>query len=396
MQHNNAYRKLHLKQSSAVLVGLGRASWCALRPSRCEPAFGSGVEQHDFARHGAMALATPYNSCGLQYKVYQIGHPLTSGPYGDVHNTAFQQLGVPVCYEPCEVPPVNFHRVMSGLLRDTSCLGAKLLPPYKQTALAYCQEVSATAQGISAVNTLVRRPSGLIYGHNTDVAAFIQCLKEQNVKRVRTAIILGAGGAARVALTGLRDLACARYLIGFRQPRRPSELSSQFKGIRRQMSFFPLQEMVEFFAWADKAQRLNSAFETALQNDNGDEERDESEESKEQGNDGPKKWNLLVNATPVGLSPGSEDDSLVTSVAFLRCVDRVFDMAPAHGETKLVQLAKSAGLPFVEGRNLFLKQAELSRELWLKEYARHLGQLAPDKGERNVVKVQLGQRRHPG
>ncbi len=303
---------------------------------------------------------------------------------------------MPVSYEPCEVPPVNFHRVMSGLLRDTCCLGAKLLPPYKQTALAYCQEISATAQGIGAVNTLVRRPSGLIYGHNTDVAAFIQCLKEQNVKRVRTAIVLGAGGAARVALAGLRDLACARYLIGFRQPRRPSELSSQFKGVRRQMSFFPLQEMVEFFAWAGTAERLGHAFDSDMSGGNGDDERDEPDEGKEQGNDGPKKWNLLVNATPVGLSPGSEDESLVTSVAFLRCVDRVFDMAPAHGATRLVQLAQSVSLPYVEGRNLFLKQAELSRELWLKEYARHTGQLEPAKAERNVVKVQLGQRRRPG
>lgn len=337
-----------------------------------------------------------YNKPGLQYKVYQIGHPLTTGPFGDIHTMAFQQRELPIVYEPCEVPPVNFHRLMSGLLRDTNCLGAKLLPPYKQTALAYCQEVSATAQGIGAVNTLVRRPSGLIYGHNTDVAAFIQCLKEQNVKRVRTAIVLGAGGAARVALAGLRELACARYLIGYRQPRRPSELSSQFKGIRRQMSFFPLQEMIDFFNWAESSKRLNSEFSAELSNGNGDEEQDEPDDAKEQGNDGPKKWNLLVNATPVGLSPGSENDSLVTSSAFLRCVDRVFDMVPAHAPTRLVQLAQSAGLPVVEGRSLYLKQADLSRELWVKEYLRHIGQVEPDKNERHVVKVQLGQRRRPG
>lgn len=332
----------------------------------------------------------------LQFKVYQIGHPLAAGPFGDIHTPAFTELNAPIEYVPVEVPPVNFHRVMSGLLRDASCLGAKLMPPYKQTALAYCQEVSPTAQGVGAVNTLVRRPSGLIHGHNTDVAAFVQCLREQKVKRVRTAIILGAGGAARVALAGLRDLACARYLIGFRQPRRPSELSSQFKGIRRQMSFFPLQEMVDFFEWAVNSGKL-AAVPGVWRNDepNEDDERDEPEEQREQGNDGPKKWNLLVNATPVGYQDRS-DESIITTPAYLSCVDRVCDMAPAQETTKLIQLAKSVGLPNIEGRDLYLRQAQLSRELWLKEYARHTGQQEHGNNERAVVKVQLGQRRRQG
>jgi shikimate 5-dehydrogenase len=329
----------------------------------------------------------------LQFKVYQIGHPLTAGPFGDIHTPAFQELGVPIEYVPVEVPPVNFHRVMSGLLRDAACLGAKLLPPYKQTALAYCQEVSPAAQGVGAVNTLVRRPSGLIHGHNTDVAAFVQCLREQHVKRVRTAIILGAGGAARVALAGLRDLACARYLIGFRQPRRPSELSSQFKGIRRQMTYFPLQEMVDFFDWAVTAGKLAAA--PAPGRDDGpsdDEERDEPEEQRDQGNDGPKKWNLLVNATPIGYKERA-DESIITTPAYLSCIDRVCDMVPSQGTTKLIQLTKSVGLPYIEGRDLYFKQAQLSRELWLKEYARHTGQEEAGANERAIIKVQLGTRR---
>lgn len=326
----------------------------------------------------------------LQYKVYQIGHPLTAEPLGDVHSPVFAELGVPIVYEPCEVPPVNFHRVMSQLLRDNACLGAKLQAPYKQTALAYCQEVSSTAQGIGAVNTLVRRPSGLIFGHNTDVSAFVKCLQEQKVKRVRTALILGAGGAARVALAGLRDLGCARYMIGYRQPRRPAELSTQFKGIRRQMSFFPLAEMMDFFAWADLSGRLRAIAQE--QSHLASPEDDEHEESKENGNDGPKRWSLLVNATPVG-NIVNDDEPLLSSRAFLRCVDRVLDMAPAREETKLIRLAQSAGLPYVEGRTLYLTQAVYSRELWLREYARHTGQLEQSKNDRAVVKVQLGQRR---
>lgn len=326
----------------------------------------------------------------MLFKIYQIGHPLAGDPLGDIHTPVFQQQGLPISFEPCEVPPVNFHRVISGILRDNSCLGVKMLAPYKQTALAYCQEVSNTAQGIGAVNTLVRRPSGLIFGHNTDVAAFIRCLQDQKVKRVRTALILGAGGAARVALAGLRELACARYMIGYRQPRRPAELSSQFKGIRRQMNFFPLEEMIDFFTWAEEAEILGdrtNQLESMLSS-----EDDERDEQKESASDGPQRWSLLVNATPIGYG-AHEKQQLLTSTAFLRCVDRVADMVPALEETRLIKLAREAQLPYIQGRDLFLKQAEYSRELWLKEYSRHTGQLEQAKAERGVVKVQMGQRR---
>ena len=312
-----------------------------------------------------------YNRQGLQFKVYQIGHPLQHGPLGDLHNRVFEELGLPISYERLDVPPVNFHRVMSGLLRDASCLGAKLLPPYKQSALAYCQEVSAPVQAIGAINTLVRRPSGLIFGHNTDVAAFVDCLREQGVKRVRTVLILGAGGAARVAIAGLREFGCARYLIGYRLPRRPSELSSHFKGIRRQMSYFPLQEMAEFFNWADAAR--------ALPEMPGESAQAPRQSKEEEEGDGLKRWSLMVNATPLGRDDG-RGKFIVRTPAFVRCADRIFDMVPGVEATELVRLANAASVPVIEGRSLFEKQASYSRELWLKEYGRHAGRLMAAAG----------------
>lgn len=297
-------------------------------------------------------------------------------PTADAHTSVFEELGVPIVYERCDVPPVNFHRVITSLMREPGFLGAKVGVPYKQTTLAYCQEVSPTAQGIGAVNTLVKRPSGLIYGHNTDVAAFIEALKEQGVKRVRTALILGAGGAARVALAGLRELGCARYMVGYRHPRRPAELSSHFKGIRRQMQFFPLQEMTDFFAWAE-TQHLFT---------NGQPPPPPLPDPSDEDEDGMKRWNLLVNATPVGIAP-YPGQALITSLNFLRCFERVLDLVPSPEPTLLLQLAASAQVPCVAGYRVFTLQAEYSRELWLKEYRRHTesGAVEPEPGRRQVI-----------
>jgi shikimate 5-dehydrogenase len=296
----------------------------------------------------------------VEHTVYLIGHPLRRSPLGDAHNEAFSAGQLPIRFERLDVPPVNFHRTITELLREDGFLGAKISVPYKQTALAYCQELSLTAQGIGSVNTLVRRPSGLVYGHNTDVAAFTQYLREQGVERARTALILGAGGAARVALAGLRDLGCARYLVGYRHPRRPPELSSQFKGIRRQIDYFPLQEMQDFLNWTALRGMFHDspAMPSPLE-----------QPSAGGGDDGLKRWDILVNATPVGQQP-YEQQSPVGCPNFLRCFERVLDMVPVSQTTPLVELAEQAGVPALLGLALFQLQASYSRELWVREYQR--------------------------
>ncbi|GEM_PF-2251647 len=319
----------------------------------------------------------------MQFNVYLIGHPLPRAVLGDTHAQAFAAAGLPISYERLDIPPVNFHREITALTRDRQFLGAKISAPYKQSTLAYCQELSPTAQVISAVNTLARRPSGLVYGHNTDVLAFVRCLAEQGVDKVRTALILGAGGAARVALAGLRELGCARYMVGYRNPRRPTELSGQFKGIRRQVSYFPLEEMTAFFNWAEQAQAFGPRTPMPAP---GEEINDGRKED-----DNIKRWDLLVNATPVGQAPHRER-SLVNSVNFLRCFDRVLDMVPQQEPTGLELLAAEARVPVVRGLHLFELQAEYSRELWLREYRRHTGQAGEDKSRRPRLVVRRRQR----
>jgi len=301
----------------------------------------------------------------VEFKVYLIGHPIQRAVLGDIHGKAFTEQNLPITYERLDVPPVNFHRAMTELSGDPSFLGAKISIPYKQSTLAYCQELSQSAQGIGAVNTLARRPSGLVYGDNTDVKAFVSYMQDLGISRVRTALILGAGGAARVSLAALRELGCARYMLGYRNPRRPTEISSHFRGIRRQVSFFPLEEMTAFFKWSEKSGVFN---EGPMMPAPGEEERTGRKED-----DNVKRWDLLVNATPVGQTPKTEN-SLITSGSFLRCFDRVLDMVPQVEPTRLENLAEEFGVPVIRGINLYELQAEYSRNIWLKEYRRNIGE----------------------
>lgn len=275
-----------------------------------------------------------------------------------------------------DVPPLNFHRLMSEISNDAEFLGAKISVPYKESVINYCQEITRSAQGIDAVNTIIRRASGLVVGDNTDVQAFQNCLKEQGVKRVRTALILGAGGAARVALAALRSMNCARYLIGYRSPRRPAELSSRFKGIRRQISYFPLDELTTFLNWMNSTGMFNGS--PAMPRP-GEEENNGKKED-----DRVKRWDLLVNATPVGYR---SSHSLITSENFLRCFTRVFDMNPRDDYSQLEELATAAGVELVRGIRMFYSQAEASVRVWCAELEKQVaGQPEEGTGVRLIFK----------
>jgi shikimate dehydrogenase len=90
---------------------------------------------------------------------------------------------------------------MSGL----GYCGANVTLPHKQQALTLCDQSSALARRLGAVNTLWFE-NGRLLGDNTDVNGFLANLDEQatgwdlNCER---AVILGAGGAARAVLAGL-------------------------------------------------------------------------------------------------------------------------------------------------------------------------------------------------
>jgi shikimate dehydrogenase len=253
------------------------------------------------------------------------------------------------------VDAASVTRELSLLLHDEQFLGCLVQTPYKQTALAYCQELTHSAQLLGGVNVMTRRSTGLVYGDNTDVHAFAASLADAGVRRVRTALVLGAGQAARIALAGLRDLNCARYLVGFRNPRRPAELNSQLRALRKQLSFFPLREMDEFFGWADRT-GLFAEREPLLAPGVRD--------------DTIKRWDLLVNATPVGCN--DDDVPLVSNVSFLRSFERVFDMVPRADGTALTRSAESAGVPALTGARLVQHAQQQALDIWEREYRRRV------------------------
>ena len=77
------------------------------------------------------------------------------------------------------------------LLSRRDFRGLNVTIPYKVLAFERCDVLSDTAREVGCVNTLVVRPDGSLYGHNTDIGGFIALAKHAGVEIAgRKAVIL--------------------------------------------------------------------------------------------------------------------------------------------------------------------------------------------------------------
>lgn len=89
--------------------------------------------------------------------------------------------------------------------------GINVTMPYKKEAYTFCDEVSETARRIGCVNTVVRRSDGTLYGENTDYFGFLWMLEKAGIDpKGRTALVLGSGGASKMAQIALKDAGAIR------------------------------------------------------------------------------------------------------------------------------------------------------------------------------------------
>jgi len=120
-----------------------------------------------------------------------------------MHNAAFAALGVDAAYLAFDVPPERLSAAIDGM----RALGIRQLAisiPHKEAVIALVDEVDPTAQRIGAVNTITRRGAELV-GSNSDWLGAVRALESVTELGDRRAVVLGAGGAARAVVFGLRE-----------------------------------------------------------------------------------------------------------------------------------------------------------------------------------------------
>lgn len=130
--------------------------------------------------------------CGL------LGRKLSHSYSPQIHNSLADYS-----YSLYEVEPDN----LEEFFHNTPFTGINVTIPYKIAVIPYCTELSACAQKLGAVNTIVRRPDGSLIGHNTDYFGFQSMLQKSGLSVAgKKVLVLGSGGASATVVAVLREL----------------------------------------------------------------------------------------------------------------------------------------------------------------------------------------------
>jgi shikimate dehydrogenase len=247
-----------------------------------------------------------------------IGWPVDRSLSPAIHNAAYAAVELDWAYVPLAVPPDGLAPAIEGLA-PLGFAGANVTMPHKTEAAALIGDLTEDARLLRAVNTIVVRGDDL-EGHNTDVPGFARFL-ERDVgfdPAGKTALLFGAGGAARACALALARAGIDRLTVVAR-----NEATTGGIRVIATKAGVPL----DVIAPKDAADR---------------------------------RFDLVVNATPVGRDPEPEHVVLPDLDVGVVVVDLLYD-PPV---TTLQQRAKEAGAKAFGGLGHLLEQAALSFELW--------------------------------
>ena len=248
---------------------------------------------------------------GPSTRVYGVvGAPLGHSLSPRIHNAAFAAAGRDAVFLPLEAASADD---FVAFQEACEIQGAAVTIPYKEAMHARARSLSVAAESTGAVNTLVRVDSGW-HGENTDVEGFLRPLaRRMHLERTR-AVVLGAGGAARAAVYALKSQGAAVAIVG-RNAGKARLLAGRLSA--------------EHAAW-DALPGLS--------------------------------WDLLVNATPVGMYPNVDETPV--PAACLQGRGWVYDLVYNPAETRLLREARERGCSTIAGREMFLAQAVRQQQIW--------------------------------
>ncbi len=248
------------------------------------------------------------------------GWPVEHSLSPRLHGYWLDAYGIDGAYVPLPVRPEHFEQALR-LLPAMGFAGANVTLPHKEMALRAVDESSVLARRIGAVNTVVVREDGSLYGDNTDAEGFIANLREGAPNwdaGAGPAVMLGAGGAARAAGVALLDAGVPELHIVNRTASRAEKLAQEL-GHRAKVSL-----------WVDRARVLADAA-------------------------------LLVNATLLGMDGQAPLD---IELGLLAKDAVVTDTVYTPLDTPLLRLAAERGNIAVDGIGMLLHQGRRGFAAW--------------------------------
>jgi 3-dehydroquinate dehydratase/shikimate dehydrogenase len=244
-------------------------------------------------------------------KVYGVaGDPIGQSLSPQMMNTAFRRENINAVYVPLQTKDVAD---LLQCVREIPIQGLSITMPLKEDVIEHLDKTDALSAKIGACNTIIRSQDGKLYGFNTDVAGVIRPLEQRISLTGAKVLVIGAGGAARAAVFGLKEINADVWVMN-RTAERGQKLARQAHA--------------HYVAHA-QLKKLD--------------------------------FDVIVNATPVGMNTSRPQSPIDESD--LRC-RYLFEMIYNPVETRLVKMARAKGIQVIPGIEMFVQQGARQFEIW--------------------------------
>jgi len=249
-------------------------------------------------------------------KYVLIGHPLGHSMSPFIHNTLFEMSGREANYKCVDIAPENLENEIAEINKLN---GYNITIPHKVSVIPFLDKLDETAVRYGAVNC-VENKNGVLTGYNTDCVGFVR--SAEGLELGGKVLLLGCGGAGR--------------MIAIETALKGADLTIAIIPEARQMADTLIAEIME---------KVPSAKVRCIMM-----------------NEISGKYDLLINATPVGMYPKS--DACPVSDEVIADCGGVFDVVYNPIKTQLIKKAEAMGKKAVGGIAMLVLQAVKAHEIW--------------------------------
>jgi len=239
---------------------------------------------------------------------YVVGDPIAQVKSPAGVTGLLRERGVEGICVPAHVAPADLAAWVAATTSMRNCDGIIVTVPHKFSALALCASATPRAVSIGAVNVMRRDASGGWFGDMCDGDGYVAGLRKAGCEpKGRRALLVGAGGAGSAIAHALVDAGVASLALHEADVRRREDLA------RKLRAYGALQPEV--------------------------------------GSADPSGFDLVINATPMGMKPTDPlpilVDRLSAATTFVGDVVTVPEVPP------LIEAARAKGCGTMTGKGMF-------------------------------------------
>jgi shikimate dehydrogenase len=243
--------------------------------------------------------------------IAHLGYPTETFKAPMIYNPWFERAGIDAVVVPMGVKADDYPTVLKSVFRLTNIRGALVTMPHKVTTVALLDECSVGVRIAGSCNAILLRPDGTLLGDIFDGVGFVRGLQRKNLRlQGASCLVVGSGGVGSAIAAALAATGIAAITVSDAYPESAAGLAARLR------EHYPKLEA-------------------------------------RTGSNDPAGYDLVVNATPLGMKPG---DPLPIDVARLAPATFVGEVVMKQAITPLLQAAREKGCPVQIGTDMLFEQ----------------------------------------